>query len=249
MLIQRFIYFMMISWGVILPAANLVAQTETPQFLLTRERSANLSIHTRGFGLGYQQGRIMSIYRTLFWQVEFATMRHPKEYKRTNESFPNPRTYNFGKLNRVYMIRGGLGMQRTLADRPYQGGVVVKYHFAGGLNISIAEPVYLWIIYYDVNIMDYYKVLEKYDPDLHFSDNIHGRGPVGKGLLESKIYPGGYLKGGFFFDYGQESEYVRALEVGAALDAFPKKIPIMAFAENSNFYLTLYLSLHIGNRK
>lgn len=239
----------MVFGVLVLYSSNLKAQTETPQFLLTRERSAHLSLHTRGFGFGYQQGRIMNIYSTLLWQIDFATMRHPKEYKRTNESFPNPRTYNFGKLNRVYMLKAGLGLQRTLADRPYQGGVVVMYNFFGGLNIALAEPVYLYIIYYDADIMDYYKVLEKYDPNNHFSDNIHGRGPIGKGLLESKIYPGAYLKGGFVFDYGSEPEYLRALEVGAALDAFPKKIPIMAFAENTNFHLTLFVVLHFGNRK
>jgi hypothetical protein len=176
-------------------------------------------------------------------------MRHPKEYRRTNESFPNTKTYSYGKLNRVYMLRGGLGVHRTLAEKPYWGGVTVKYTLFGGVNLAVAEPIYLYILYYSFAENKFYRSLERYDPDNHFSDNIYRRGPVGKGLKEAKLYPGIALKGGFFFEYGSDRDYLRALEVGAAIDAFPKKIPIMALINNPNAYLTFYLTLHAGNRK
>jgi hypothetical protein len=228
----------------------LFAQGESPspQFILEKSRSFNFFIHTQGFGMGYQQGRIMNIHTTLFWQVDLATLKHPKEYRRTNEAFPNTRTYSYGKLNRVYMLRGGIGIQHMTTDKPYWGGVSTSYSLSGGLNLSLAEPIYLYILYYDSNENEFYPVLERYNPDKHFADNIYGRGPLGKGLKESKLFPGGYFKGSFQFDFGEEREYLRALEAGAALDIFPKKIPIMAFAPNSNFYLTLFLALQIGNR-
>ncbi len=241
------LFFMMVQ---ILPQGRVLSQeADVPQFILSRERSAYLIGHTRGFGFGYQQGKILNIYSTLFWEVQFATMKHPKEYRRTNESFPNTRTYSYGKLNRIYMLRGGLGLQRIYADKPYWGGVQVRYHFSGGLNLSVAEPMYLYILYYNSSDGKFYRLLEKYDPETHFTDNIYGRGPVGKGLLESKIYPGIYLKGGLSFDYGDQQAMIRSLEVGIAADAFLKTIPIMAFTRNPNPYLTLYLALHIGNRK
>lgn len=221
----------------------------SPLFIQKREKSFYILGHTRGFGMGFQQGRILDIYSTLFWQAEFATMKHPKEYKRTNESFPNTRTYSYGKLNRVYMFRGGAGIQRIMADKPYWGGVQVRYSVFAGVNLSIAEPMYLYILYYNSSDNEFYRLLERYDPDAHYPDNIHGRGPLGTGLKEAKLYPGGYLKGAFNFDYSSDRDFIRALEVGAVLDAFPKKIPIMAFAKNSNLYLTLYLALHIGNRE
>lgn len=224
-------------------------ESDEPVFIQSKVRQASISAHTQGFGFGYQQGRITNIHNTLFWQAEFSTMKHPKEYRRTNESFPNTRTYSYGKLNRVYMLRGGVGLQRIMTDKPYWGGVQVSYSVFGGLNLSFAEPVYLYILYYSSSESKFYRVLEQYDPDSHFADNIYGRGPIGAGLKDVRLYPGGYLKGGFYFEYGDDRAYVRALEVGAALDAFPKKIPIMAFAENSNLYLTLYLSLHFGNRE
>jgi hypothetical protein len=233
-------------WGVI----PLAAQDDGgPQILQTQERSGYMMAHTRGMGFGYQQGKILSIHSTLFWQAEFATMRHPKEYRRTNESFPNTKTYSYGKLNRVYMLRGGLGVHRTLAEKPYWGGVTVKYTLFGGLNLAVAEPIYLYILYYNLSDSKFYRSLERYDPDNHFSDNIYGRGPVGKGLKEAKLYPGISLKGSFFFEYGSDRDYLRGLEVGAALDAFPKKIPIMALIDNPHAYLTFYLALHAGNKK
>jgi hypothetical protein len=231
-------------------ALPLSAQEDgTPLILQTHERSGYIMGHTRGMGFGYQQGRIMSIRSTLFWHTEFATLKHAKEYRRTNESFPNTRTYSYGKLNRVYMLRGGLGMHRNLADKPYWGGVQVKYSLFGGINLSLAEPIYLYILYYNVQEGAFYRNLEPYDPDKHFADHIYGRGPLWRGLKEAKIYPGVYMKGSFHFDYGSDGNYVRALEVGGAVDLFPKKIPIMAFTRNNHLHITLFLALHFGERK
>lgn len=243
-------YICLLALLVIIPAGSLHAQeSQTPQFILTTERSAYFNIHTLGFGMGYQQGKIINIYSTLYWQAEFATLKHPKEYRRTNESFPNTRTYSYGKLNRVYMLRGGMGLQRIISDKPYWGGVQVRYNISGGLNLSLAEPVYLYILHYNASDGKFYRFVERYDPESHFSDNIFGRGPLGKGLKESKLYPGVYMKGGLNFEYGSDNQFLRALEVGAAIDAFPKKIPIIAFADNRNIYLTLYLALHFGSRE
>jgi hypothetical protein len=232
-----------------LPGQGFAQESDGPQFILSKERSAYLTGHTQGFGMGYQQGRIVNIYSTIQWQAEFLTMKHPKEFKRTNESFPNMLTYSYGKLNRVYMLRGGAGFHRIITNKPYYGGVQVRYNLFGGFNLSVAEPVYLYILYYSPVDNDFYQVLERYDPDKHFTDNILRRGPIGTGLKEARLYPGLYLKGGLHFDYGTDRENLRALEVGAALDAFPKKIPVMAFAQNPNLYFTLYLSLHIGQRR
>jgi hypothetical protein len=244
-----FVILLLAAMLVHAPGSITAQESDGPQFILEKERSVYFQGHTQGFGMGYQQGRIVNIYSTLQWQAEFVTMKHPKEYKRTNESFPNMLTYSYGKLNRVYMLRGGAGFQRIITDKPYYGGVQVRYNLFGGVNLSVAEPVYLYILYYSPSENDFYQVLERYDPDKHFTDNILRRGPIGTGLKESKLYPGLYLKGGLNFDYGADRQSLSALEVGATLDAFPKKIPVMAFARNPHLYFTLYIALHIGQRK
>jgi hypothetical protein len=46
---------------------------------------------------------------------------------------------------------------------------------------------------------------------------------------------------------------IRALEVGASLDAYAEELPIMADLEgigsNKQFYLEFYLALHFGSKK
>ncbi len=251
MLFRKYIapFLLAAAMAVCCPSPVQAQDDGIPQFMQSRERSAYLLGHTRGFGFGYQQGQILNIYNTLFWQAELATLKHPKEYRRTNESFPNTRTYVYGKLNRVYMVRGGLSWHRNMAEKPYWGGVQVRYSFSGGINLAIAEPIHLYILYYNVSEGKFYRNLEQYDPEKHFTDHIYGRGPLGSGVKQMKLYPGLYLKGSFFFEYSGNSEVVRALEVGAALDAFPKKIPIMAYIDNSHLHLSLYLALHFGTRK
>jgi len=219
------------------------------QFIQSRERSAYLLGHTLGYGFGFQQGQILNIHNTLFWHAEIVTLKHPKEFRRTNESFPNTRTYVYGKLNRIYLLRGGMTLHRNITNKPYWGGVQVRYGLSGGVNLAMSEPVYLYILYYNVNEGTFYRNLEQYNPDKHFADHIYGRGPLGAGVKQMKFFPGLYAKGSLFFEYSGNSEVVRALEVGGAIDAFPQKIPIMAYVDNSHLHLSLYLSLHFGTRK
>lgn len=218
----------------------------TPSIVQYSEQSFFGFAHTRGIGLGFRHGKIMNVHTTLQWEVDFSTMKHPKEFRRTNEAYPNMRTYSYGKLNNVYMFRGGVGLHRVIAEKPYWGGVKVRYNIFAGANLSIAEPVYLYILNYIPADNSVNPVLERYDPDNHFSDNIYGRGPLGKGLSEAKLYPGLYFKGGFNFDYSGSRDQMRALEVGVLIDMFPKKIPIMAFAHNPNIFINFYIALHIG---
>ncbi|MDT8307910.1 MAG: hypothetical protein RQ866_00125 [Bacteroidales bacterium] len=227
---------------------ELSAQTDQPVILLKREHSGYFTASTRGWGVGYHRGNFLTGYSKWMWEVELTTLRHPKEFRRTNELFPNAKTFYYGKLNKVYLLRGALGIQRVLSEKPHWGGVSVRYAYYAGATLGIAEPVYLGIVNYVSSEGDIRIEYERYDPDKHFIDNIYGRGPFGKGFFESSIYPGIYVRTAMNFDYGVEYDVIRALEVGATLDFFPKAIPIMATEDNSNLILTFYLSFHIGNR-
>jgi len=41
---------------------------------------------------------------------------------------------------------------------------------------------------------------------------------------------------------------VKALEVGAIIDAYPQEIPIMALTENNRFFLSFYITIMYGRK-
>jgi hypothetical protein len=58
--------------------------------------------------------------------------------------------------------------------------------------------------------------------------------------------PGLYAKGGFNFEYSKEDKIIHAIEFGAQINAFPKKIPIMAGPDNKALFFSLFVSYRFG---
>ena len=195
------------------------------------------------------------------FEVEIVEMKSPKEYKISNPNFSNSRRYVYGKMNNVYLMRFGYGAQKLLNDKPYWGGIEVRFFYYGGIDIALAKPVYLYIAnYYKQGDQIYYNITtEKYNPAIHYPYrvivgtpsrdlDIYGKAPVYKGIGEIKPYPGIYAKLGFNFEYGTLNQKIRALEVGATADVFPKAIPIMAANDPIHLFVNVYISFYFGKR-
>ena len=63
--------------------------------------------------------------------------------------------------------------------------------------------------------------------------------------------PGIQAKGGLLFSLGAYDKMVKAVEVGAMVDFYIKKVPIMVESEsvsNKPYFFNLYLSLQLGTR-
>lgn len=196
------------------------------------------------------------------FEFDLLEMRSPTQ-ARSWSNLPNTRSYFYGKLNNLYIIRAGVGQQHLLNRKPYWGGVELRAFYYGGVDFGLAKPVYLYIAYWtpDPNtpgqaILDETK-LERYDPEKHFPGigvnsttlcNIYGRGPMLSGFNKIKLYPGLYFKGGFNFEFSAANDRIKAVEIGATVDIFPKPVPVMAFKEANYFFITGYLSFHLGKR-
>lgn len=242
--------------------AQDVAEADTVDmgFLLRREQSGNIMLHTLGYGGGFRFGTNKTYYKNRMFEFDLLEMRAPNQARRYNENFSNPRSYYYGKLNNLYILRAGTGSQYLLNRKPYWGGVEVRAFYYGGLDVGFAKPSYLYIAYYTVvdnQIILERTVLERYDPEKHFPYiganpnclcDIYGRGPILSGLDKLKIYPGLYLKGGFNFEFSALNDRIKALEIGATIDIFPQKVPVMAFKEPDLFFITGYFSFHFGKR-
>lgn len=219
--------------------------------LYHNEYTLGFTGHSGGFSLDFRRGKAITAFRKFLYEIELGNMRHPKEKKVYNPSDNNPRGYYFGKLNSLIILRGGAGLQKIIYGKADGKGVELRYVLAGGISFGLNKPVYLEIEYLKESsngqiISDYKK--EKFDPEKHNTGNIFGRAGFFKGIEETKIYPGVYGKLGLSVEYGNGEDVVRAIEAGVCVDAYPKVVPIMAFAKNKQTFVSLYVQLIIGRK-
>ncbi|MCK9423008.1 MAG: hypothetical protein M0Q38_10445 [Bacteroidales bacterium] len=226
------------------------ADTLPENVLLEKQWSLGAMVHTNGWGLKFRRGHNVTALRQFMWEIEFSTYKSTKEIRTLTNSlyFPDSRPYIYGKLNYLFFLRGGIGQQHILNRKPYWGGIQLSWLYYGGFSLGLAKPVYLYIIYINSGSTDYEIKEEKYNPELHFVDNIYGRGPFLSGILNLGFYPGAYIKTGLDFEFGTHNRRINSLEVGATLDFSPIPIPIMAYNPKQQFFLTLYLSVMLGKR-
>ncbi|MFN8714929.1 MAG: hypothetical protein ACK5Z2_18925 [Bacteroidota bacterium] len=212
------------------------------------EECGGVMIHSNGFGAQYQRGKFLTGYSKAFWEIQFASYRHSKEVKAENPGFDNSKSYFYGKLNSLFILRPGVGYQKVIYTKPRQRGVEIRYTAFGGLSLALLKPVYL-IIARDVpNQIRYEPVTERYDPQEHFADNIIGRAPFVRGLTEISAIPGIYGRAGLNFEYGMLDNKTRSLETGICIDAYPKKVPVMANERNSRVLVSVYLNFSYGRK-
>ena len=223
---------------------NAEIDTVGDNLLFRKELSASAIIHNNGWGVEFRIGKNKSIFNKFMYEANLIEMKDNKEIKSINPFVTNSRSYFYGKLNTVYMLRTGIGQQRMLNRKPYYGGVELRLFYSGGLSTAFAKPVYLNTIDWKEGVI----VTQQYDPEEHFPENIYGRASFFKGFDKLKVYPGIYAKAGLSVDFGTLNQRPKIIEAGVAFDLFPKGIPMMAFRDPNQFFMTLYLSFGIGKR-
>lgn len=215
--------------------------------ILKKEISGGVMINTRGWGFMFRKGYNENAFRKNVWEIEVCGIRGDKQVRVNfyGAYYNDANSYVFGKLNKVYSLRTGLGRQHRLNTKPYWGGVEVRFAYYGGISVGIAKPIYLYII--NQNSLDGVDS-KKYDPEEHFIENIYGRAPFIDGLGETKFYPGLYAKFGLNFEFGQYKTSIKALEAGVMLEGYAIPIPIMAFRDEHYYFLNFYLNFTFGKR-
>lgn len=221
---------------------------EEKPVLMKNEATGGLNFHTSGWGLQFRRSFNQTVGKKRMFEADFISMKHPKEIKSVNQAFERARSFVYGKLNTYDILRAGAGSQRVLFSKAEKNGVEVRLIYSGGLSLGILKPVYLNILKPTGNFGEFELVVEKYDPEIHYIDNIYGRASFTEGLDEIFFRPGAYARLGFNFEYAPIFEDVKSLEVGATIDAYPTDIPIMAFTENKQFFLSFYITIMYGRK-
>jgi hypothetical protein len=228
-----------------IPVLSQGELNEQQKIFFRNERSFAFLLNSDGMGLSYRDAKRVDFLNKRYFEIETGTLKHPREYRESNPYFQTPGTFIYGKLNSVFYLRGSYGHQHELFKKADLGGVAVRYFYSAGPVLALYKPIYYKILY-PVSNYEFTLVEEKLDVNEHPPYDIYSRASFTKGLNEIKVLPGLFAKGGFNFEYSKEEKFIHAVEVGASLNGFPKKIPIMATTDNKSLYFSLFVSYRIG---
>lgn len=209
------------------------------------ERSFAVLLNSDGFGLSYREAQRVDFLNKRIFEIEAGTLKSPKEYKESNPWYETPGTFVYGKINTAFYLRGSYGHQRELYKKADLGGVAIRYFYSAGPTFAIYKPIYYRILH-QISVNEFELIDEKFDQGVTQPYDIYSRASFMKGFNEIKILPGLFAKAGFNFEYSKLDKVIHAIEIGASLSAFPKKIPIMAFKDNKAVFFSLFVSYRFG---
>lgn len=226
--------------------------------IYNHELSGGALLHTSGWGIFVDLSHRDELKKKTMWEFGFSQIRHPKEIKQTIDfglaffGFNSPKPFVYGKQNNFYQLTASYGKQFMIAERAEKSGVELGLKLLGGISLGLLKPYYLNVIYPADNSGNYTIKAISYDPETadRFLDpfSIYGGAGFIYGIDEIKFIPGIHLKSGLNFDWAQNEDAVKGLEVGATLDAYYKEVEMMILEKNSQIFPALYLSLQFGKK-
>jgi hypothetical protein len=232
-----------ISFG----AINLFAQGELDEqqkVFFRNERSFGILLNSDGVGISYREAKRIDFRNKQLLEFDAGTLRDSKEYKQQS-AYTQGGSYIYGKLNSTFYLRAGIGYQHELFKKADLGGIAVRYFYTAGPVLAIYKPIYYKVLY-PISSNEYEVREEKFDASIAIPQDIYSRASFTKGLNEMKVMPGLYAKAGFNFEYSKEDKVIHAIELGGQLNAFPRRIPIMAVDNNKALFFSLFVSYRFG---
>jgi hypothetical protein len=241
------LYILLLLLPVYLKAQD-VQGVEESIIIYRKVMQGGLSIHSRGLGIHYRRGHKIHANKTFLYDFAWINIRHPKEVKTVNAFSNNNSGFLYGKLNSLYSVHTGVGIQKIIHPKGDLGTTAIGYSYYGGISWGMAKPVYLYI-FYASDMEGVQERLERYDPDKHFPDNIAGRASILKGINESRFFPGVYGTFQLNFEFSKQENKIRMLETGISADLFPYRIRLMADEKPGQFFfLNFFIRFIFGKQ-
>src|SRR5438128_5157927 len=82
---------------------------EERSILYRHESSGSISIHSGGWAASYRRGKHITGDLKAMWEVELATMSHPKEFSPDRGDYSS--SFAYGKTHGLLITRTGYGRQ------------------------------------------------------------------------------------------------------------------------------------------
>lgn len=234
-------------------------EADIANMVFSNEWSFGIKMHTNGFGANFERVWIKSIWKRNVLQTNFFYFKDFKE-KRTKSPYAqvfNAQGYFYGKQNNFWNINLLYGQKKVLGEKAEKNGVRVSFFYLGGVTLGILKPYGLAIVEQE-NFSEVPPVTDVYyydeDNPAPFLDpfnantRIYGAAGLRYGFNKIKPIPGIHAKFGFNFDWAGNEYIVKSIEIGAQLDVYYKKLPIMISDRNKPYILNLYLAFQLGKR-
>lgn len=223
------------------------------------ELAYNFTVHTNGIQFGADFGKLQTYYRTRYYHVSMGYLRHRAE-ERQNKNITliglgTSTSFIYGKRNTLLPIRAGVGVKRYFSEKQKRKGVAVGWNYELGPVLGLLIPYELVVIGKnpETGLAEPQRIIYKENPDAFLSyNNVFGSSFFASRWKEMHFRPGVQGKIGAHFSMGAFDKYVKALEVGAMVDYYFIKVPLIVENEkyrNSPIFLNLYVTLQLGKRK
>lgn len=248
------------------PTTNTPDQLTADDVVFKREFTLGAKLHSNGFGINANFVKIHNIFKKTVYEIEIMDIHHPKE-KRQQSPFASTqgiiRGFVFGKQNSFYAINATAGRVRTVSEKARRSGIGIGMYYAGGFSLGLQKPYYLSVIKGIAPNNTLIKENIAYSPEnesLFLNPNlIYSAAGFRYGWGDTKIFPGIQTKVAINFDWASYHEFVKALEVGAMVNAYmpdlggvfegkPQGIQLMVNEKPNYFFTNLYLRIMLGKR-
>ncbi|HET6994777.1 MAG TPA: hypothetical protein VFI06_07335 [Chitinophagaceae bacterium] len=228
--------------------ADLMRQAEEGVLIYSKQSILGIQLRTTGYGMFYELGKMKTNKKTNIFRLDIAeTKSHKEEKLQGNNFFGN--SFIYGKRNYFYPVTLGFGQQIMLGQKGNKNGVAVSMIYNGGIAIGLLRPYYVTVNDPATQLDRTIKYSDQ-DSALFLGLTIKGGGGLSKGWNEIKVTPGVFAKYALRFDYGRFNESVNGLEIGASVEFYAKKIPIMLLQKSDKqIFLQCYLAVIFGKRK
>lgn len=220
---------------------------EEEKIFYRNEKTYALTLTSNGFGINYRYARRADAFKKTLYELGLNVVKHEKEIKISMSSSQQlGGSFVYGKLNSLTTLHGGIGMQKELFRKEDKGGISIRYFYTFGPSIGFLKPVYYDVIVYEE---DEQGVSVQVQKRMKFESHIimiERKAPFYVGFEELSVVPGAYGKFGFTFEFSKSDAAFNAIETGIVIDAFIKKVPIMANDQNHWIYPAFFLSYRFG---
>ena len=219
-----------------------------------RELSFPVTIHTNGFHIGVNAGKLKTYYKTTYVGVSLGHLKNPREYKRPDAGsrFQGGRNVSFGKQNTLIPVRVYKGWKRYYSGKDRRKGVAVATSFEIGATAGLLKPYVIQAASEggSANPIASFVTFDE-DPNAFLDrDRIEGPGGLRRGWSGLSIRPGINAKAAVHLDWGAFDELMRAIEAGIMVDIFASDVDLLIPpANNTPLYINFYLALHLGKRE